>query len=476
AAIARGARTLEPILFVGEAGAGKELAAARVHYNGARHDGPFIVFDLGQWNLTHWQESLRLASHGTLLLKQAHLAPPEAVAAIRSALPAERRPGARAVELPGREPRLLATAPAPDEREPSPLEELFLAAGFAVPIPALRERREDVPALVRHYLKHHGSHAHGVTGEAMRKLQSYPYLAGNVRELERVLQQALVLAGDGPVAPEHLRLGRAERRSCRPLVGLALGGGVVRGMAHIGVLKLLAEAGIQVDMVAGTSSGSLVGALYAGGLDVPALEALVGRTGWFDLATPCWPSGGFLNNQRMRSFLDRQIGPVRFADLRLPFAVVAGDATSGAEVILREGPVADAVRGSTAIPGIFRPVLLDDRYLVDGVVVNNVPASVVRAMGADVVIAVDITQYSFGPGRIRSLPEAMMRAFDIMARQTVEASLEWADIVIRPRVSGMNGFAISLAPEYIARGYAAAREQLGEIRTRLEQARQELNL
>ena len=477
AALARGSRSLEPVLFVGEPGTGKELAAARLHYNSQRKDGPFIVLEMTAWTEQRWEEATRLAAHGSLLLKNLHLAPEGAGEAIRRLMP-RAVSGSRA-QLPGRVPRVLATAGPAEEREPAPLEDVILGEGFAVAIPPLRERREDIPPLIRHFMRKHGYRPGGeaalrpVSGEALRKLETYPYLGANVRELERVLHHAMLLAGGSSIGIEHLRLSNRPERAGRPRVGLALGGGVVRGCAHIGLVRALQEAGIPIDLIAGTSSGSLIGGLVAGGMSWEVLQGLVSSTGWTDFAEPCWPRGGFLTNGRMRAFLDRQIGPASFADLRIPFAAVAGDVNSGREVILREGRVADAIRASTAIPGIFRPVAVDGRWLMDGVVVNNVPASVVRAMGADLVIASDVTNYGHTSGPPRSAGEAVMRAFDIAARQSISASLEWADVVIRPEVGGVNGFSFKSAPELIRRGYVAAQGQIPAILARLEELRRE---
>lgn len=477
AAIARASHTAQPVVLVGEAGAGKELAGARIHYNSDRKEGPFIVLDMATWSEPRWGDALRLSAHGSLLLKHAHLAPDRAVEAVRRILP--RAAGDRRGRLPSVIPRILACAPPAEERDPSPLEEALLDEGMAVAIPSLRDRREDIPVLVRHFLRKHGllppgeAALHPLTGDALRRLQSYPFLQANVRELERVVTQAAVMAAGGPIHADHLALNQAAQRSGRPKVGLALGGGVVRGCAHIGVLRALQEAAIPVDFLVGTSSGSLVGALYAAGLEWQELEQLVTRTGWLDIAEPCWPKGGFLTSRRMRSFFDRHIGARTFEDLRLPFAAVAADANSGQEVILRQGDLADAVRASTAIPGVFRPVELDGRLLVDGVVVNNVPASVARAMGADLVIAVDVTEYGFTSGPPRSMGEAVFRAFDIMARQTITASLEWADIVVRPQVGGLGGYSFKSAPAFVRRGYDAAREAVPAILARLEELRRD---
>jgi|GEM_PF-79470 len=475
AAIARGSRSFEPVLFAGETGSGRELAAARMHFNSERREGPFIVLHANEWSESRWQEALRMAAHGTLLLKRADAAPPDAVDLIRRVLP--REVSGRRGELPGSIPRLMLTVSPTEEREPSPVEEVVLAEGFGVPVPPLRERREDIPLLARHLLRRRGhlprgeGALHPISQDALRRLERYSFINGNVRELDRALQQAALIAAGEPIQVEHLRLGQFATGSGKVRVAVALGGGAVRGTAHIGVLRALEEAGIQVDLVVGTSAGSLVGALYAGGLSCERMESLLGSVGWMDIAEPAWPRGGFLTSRRMRGFFDRFIGPKRVDELAIPFAAVAGDATTGQEVILREGPVADVVRASTAIPGIFRPVELDGRLLVDGVVVNNVPASVARALGADLVIAVDITEYNFAAGAPRSLAEALMRAFDIMARQTINASLEWADVVIRPQVGGLNGFRFKNAPEYVRRGYAAARAAIPEIKARLAELR-----
>lgn len=478
AAIARGSRSLEPVIFVGGPGCGKELAAARMHYNSVRKDGPFIVVDGEDWSLHAWNEAVRMAAHGSLLIKRADKAPAEAAWHVAQLLPSKAGEGRG--RLPGRVPRLLATASPADEREPSEVEEALLDEGFAVRIPALRERPEDIPALVRHFLKKFGHRAGspmtGVTPGALRRLASHPFPQANVRELERVLQEAVLLAGGADVGPEHLRLSQNPEGLTRPRIGLALGGGAARGGAHVGVLQALEEEGIPIDCIAGTSAGALVGALYAGGLKPKELQELSANMRWLQVAEPTWPGAGFMTNRRMRSFLERHIGPVTFDDLRLPFAAVAADANTGEEKVLRSGRVADAVRASTAIPGVFKPVEFDGRLLVDGVVVSNVPAGAARSLGADVVIAVDVTGYGFEAGAPRSISEAISRAFDVMTRQTVTAALEWADVVVRPQVSGLNGYNTRTAAEFARRGYLAAREAMPAIKARIAEVRTQMGL
>lgn len=176
-----------------------------------------------------------------------------------------------------------------------------------------------------------------------------------------------------------------------PVVGLALGSGSARGWAHIGVLRELEEAGIRPSVVAGTSIGAFVGAAYAGG-GLDKLEQWIGELGWkevfgfFDVTL----SGGLLKGNRLLSFFGEQFVAADFSALKIPFACVATDLSSGREVWLRKGSVAEAVRASIAIPGLFAPVPRGNSFLMDGALVNPVPVSLCRALGADVVIAVDL--------------------------------------------------------------------------------------
>jgi NTE family protein len=176
----------------------------------------------------------------------------------------------------------------------------------------------------------------------------------------------------------------------RKRVGLALGGGGARGMAHVGVIRVLERAGIAVDCIAGTSAGSLVGVAYAAGLNSDQLLEMALRMRWRDILQPVWPRQGFISFAKLESFLARSLGDLTFADLKIPYAAVTADLATGKQVVLREGRVARAVRASCSVPGIATPVEIDGRLLVDGGVVNNLPISVVRNLGADVVIAVGL--------------------------------------------------------------------------------------
>lgn len=179
----------------------------------------------------------------------------------------------------------------------------------------------------------------------------------------------------------------------KPVIGLALGGGSARGWAHIGIIRELRRLGIEPDIVCGTSIGALVGGLYVSGR-LDTLEEWLLRLDrkqiirYLDIKL--LPGGGFVEGKRLMSFFQQWTGEVNVESLPKPFAAVATELATGREIWIRQGPLLDAVRASIALPGIFTPVRCDDRWLVDGSLVNPVPVSVCRALGADLVIAVNL--------------------------------------------------------------------------------------
>src|SRR5262245_44181723 len=177
----------------------------------------------------------------------------------------------------------------------------------------------------------------------------------------------------------------------RPRIGFALGAGSARGWAHIGVLRALTEAGIKPDLIAGCSVGAFVGAAFAAGrLDqLEAWALALDRKSMFRLAD-FGLRGGLIKGERLTEVFREQFVEREFSDLPIPVAAVATDLHTGQEIWLREGRVSAAVGASIAVPGLFRPVPYDGRYLVDGSVVNPIPVSLCRAMGADIVLAVDL--------------------------------------------------------------------------------------
>jgi NTE family protein len=194
----------------------------------------------------------------------------------------------------------------------------------------------------------------------------------------------------------------------RPRLGVALGSGSARGWAHIGVLRALQEAGIEPDLVCGTSIGAFVGAAYASGSLDELEDWVVSLTrrnvlGFFDVSL----GGGLIKGERLLNFATERFLHGSFADLELPFACVATDLANGREVWLKEGAIADAVRASIAVPGLFAPHPVGGRFLVDGGLVNPVPVSLCRAIDADAVIAVDLGMDSINLRLGKALPEKL---------------------------------------------------------------------
>ncbi len=192
----------------------------------------------------------------------------------------------------------------------------------------------------------------------------------------------------------------------KTIIGLALGAGSARGWAHIGVLRALTEAGIVPDVVCGCSSGAMVGAAYANG-DIDELEEWVSRMTWkqvvglLDLSF----SGGLLNRDKLFAFFESHFIGKDFSELSVPFACVATELATGREVWLRDGPLSTALRATSALPGLFPPVNRDGRLLVDGGLVDPVPVSLCRALGAHIVIAVDLGSDIVGSSLRRNLTE-----------------------------------------------------------------------
>ncbi|MCI2963473.1 patatin-like phospholipase RssA [Shewanella sp. N2AIL] len=220
-----------------------------------------------------------------------------------------------------------------------------------------------------------------------------------------------------------------------PSVGIALGSGAAKGWAHIGVLNGLAAMGIKPDKVAGCSVGALVGAAYAHD-HLPELEEWVRSFSSWDvlgLMDIRWRKGGLIGGDKVFDVLQARIGDVNIENLNRPFAAVATDLYSGQEIWFTEGDLRQAVRASCSMPGILAPVRQGDRWLVDGAVVNPVPVSVSRAMGVDVVIAVDL--YGYHSGRIQVLPVSMTSQKNVEAEMDMPARQEtgFMDLFARGR-------------------------------------------
>jgi NTE family protein len=247
-------------------------------------------------------------------------------------------------------------------------------------------------------------------------------------------------------------------------VALALGGGAARGIAHIGVLKVLAEEGIPVRGVAGTSVGSVVGAALCAGHDWRWMLAAARGLRWGSLVQPTVPRMGILATERLERYLERSLGVARFEDLGLPFAAVAVDISTGEEVVLRSGPLASAVRASCSVPGIFEPVELGGRLLVDGGLLNDVPADVARLLVGGPVLAVKLNGGTREPARPRSIVDVLTSSFAIAALHGIQRGMAGADIVVAPELGRASYRDLRKVDELAAAGERAAREALEAAR------------
>jgi len=262
-------------------------------------------------------------------------------------------------------------------------------------------------------------------------------------------------------------------------VGLALSGGAARGLAHVGVLAVLEKEGIPIDMIAGTSIGAIIGAFYAQGKDIEQIEKAVmglSRRKIMSLVDLTLPRTGFIKGKRMKDWLKSVIGEVDFEDLKIPFACVATDIGTGEEVVIKQGSVVEGVRASVSMPVIFTPAKWQGRYLVDGGLVDPVPVGVLKEMGADLTIAVNVNPYitdrSQGDkGQNLKAPNIfniVMRTFNIMNYQAAMSGLQQADITITPQVGHINPSNFHRARECILRGHRAAQHAIPEIKRKLE--------
>lgn len=253
-----------------------------------------------------------------------------------------------------------------------------------------------------------------------------------------------------------------------PRLGLALGGGAVLGFSHVGILDALHDAGIQVHRVAGTSAGAVVAALHAFGVGPARMHDLLVPLTWRKVSRFSASSLGLLSNEAIADLLDDELGPVRIEDARIPLAIVAADIHTAETVVLKEGPLADAVRASTAIPGLYAPVSMDGRLLADGGIVANVPVRPLRDMDVDVIVAATLGEaLPFQP--VRTLVGVLTNAFLIAVYSATRLDLmEGADVVIAPDLHIYNHWDVRQRDELMERGRDAGRAAIPRIREALD--------
>ena len=257
-------------------------------------------------------------------------------------------------------------------------------------------------------------------------------------------------------------------------IGLALGGGFARGIAHIGVLKVLEEENIPVSLVAGTSVGALIGAAYCSGVTIPELEQMARRVRFKHFARWTLSRYGFASNERMIKFLSSILKVKTFEELRIPLAVTATDFSTGAGVVFHSGPLVDPVRASCAYPGMFLPVKIRGRLLVDGMLAYAVPTVPLREMGAQRVLAVHLrgtwTNGDTGP---RHLFDVIGQCFAVAQEMNCEVWKAAADLVIDPDVNGYKYDDFERSAELVRSGETAMRAALPEIRKWMQQSEPE---
>jgi NTE family protein len=269
-------------------------------------------------------------------------------------------------------------------------------------------------------------------------------------------------------------------------VGLALGSGAALGIAHVGVIKALKEAGIPIHLVAGTSMGALVGACYAVDGEIARVEEIAMASNLKKIAQLLDPKFsligmGLLRGKRVENFLKPIIGDVTIDKCKIPFAAVATDIFTATQVIIQQGSLLKAVRASISIPVVFVPLKHEGKFLVDGGILNPVPADVARSMGATFTIAVNVLNDprkrrqsgllgTQKPGKAPGMMNTLVQSIYIMEYEITRASILKADIVIEPDVSNIEPYAFYRGPEAIEAGYLATVAVIPEIKRMLNKS------
>lgn len=250
-------------------------------------------------------------------------------------------------------------------------------------------------------------------------------------------------------------------------VGLALSGGAARGIAHIGVLRALEEHAIPIDAIAGASAGALIGGAYAAGMTIAQLEEMARSFRWRHMGRMSWTRLGLQSNARMEKFLRARLPVTRFEELRIPFAAMATDLREGTPVVMRDtGDVPFAIRASNCLPALYAPVCdADGRLLVDGGLVANLPISYARALGADIVIAVDVgADGARFMDRPRTALGVLTQVFVAVERVVSNQESKDADLIIIPKVGHIRWDETRRANELVQVGYEAALQSINAIK------------
>ncbi len=259
----------------------------------------------------------------------------------------------------------------------------------------------------------------------------------------------------------------APTPASKPKLALALGGGAAKGFAHVGVIKLLESHGIYPDIVTGTSAGAVVGSLYAAGYSGIQLQNMAVALDPASISDLILGESGFVKGEKLERYINQQVSQRPIEKLNRAFGAVVTDLANGNRVVFRRGNTGQAVRASAAVPGVFEPVLIQGRKYVDGGVVSPVPVYAAREMGADIVIAVDIStkpSRTPGSGTLNTLDQTL----NIMGQKLGEAELQRATVVIRPDISRIGSTDFAQKNQAILEGEKAAQAALPAIRRALK--------
>ena len=260
----------------------------------------------------------------------------------------------------------------------------------------------------------------------------------------------------------------------KPKIGLVLGGGGAKGFAHIGVIKMLEAQGIIPDIVVGTSAGSVVGSLYAAGYSGFQLQELGFALDTGTIRDMTLASHGVVKGEKLQSYINQLVKHRPIEKLNKSFGAVATDLTTGRTVLFRSGNTGQAVRASSSVPGVFQPTVIGGRRYVDGGVVSPVPVEAAQKMGADFIIAVDISSKAAHQVAEGALG-IMYQSVTIMGEKIGEGELKFADVVLRPRIGKMGGVDFELRDMAILEGEKVTMQVLSDIKSKLQVKEQLLN-
>lgn len=433
----------EPLSIIGEKGVGKSHIAWEIHAKSRQSEFPILSIQGDSFSMEEWKINVQAAKRGMIILEQADSLPADLLNRLLHSLD---------------ETRIIMTA---KRQLPVHIEQLEV-------IP-LRERKEDILDLIHVFILEAGfpNPEALISQEAMNMIENFPFLSGNIEELKRLVHDALIRSHGKIIRNTHLRFGGMREPGARPKIGLALGSGSVKGAAHVGVIKALEQANIPIDLIAGTSVGAFIGVLYAGGQPISNFERILPTVRWSQLVQPTMPNKGLVRNQRMARFIEKYLGPVDFKDLSIPFAAVASDAINGDAYILNEGKVSQAICASTAIPGVMKPVRYGDKLLLDGAVAQPVPVALAKSMGADIVIASNVSTPRLIKKEPKNFVATILNTIDVMSERIIQDELQLADFVLTPWLE-TNQLHFKESATYIQRGLEVTNEIILDIKKRIK--------